>query len=211
MEDEHYRSIKTNFFNIKQLKHENIIKYKALYLNPKQRLCHLVMEYLPYPKLRQGCGENTLRMVFYHLLDALTYLHHRKICHRDIKPDNILADTALGTIKIIDFGVSKNKKLRGRYEEMLTNTGTPFYKAPEMFLGGSYTEKIDSWAAGVTLYELIAGRTPFESEYHSDTIFNITNREPEFSEEDFSSFSPLAKDLISRLLKKKPSERLSCE
>ena len=52
MEDEHYRSIKTIFFNIKQLKHENIIRYKALYLNPKQRLYHLAMEHLPYIPLQ---------------------------------------------------------------------------------------------------------------------------------------------------------------
>jgi len=45
-----------------------------------------------------------------------------------------------------------------------------------MFLGGGYNEKIDSWAAGITLYQLIAGVTPFESEYHSDTIENILTK-----------------------------------
>lgn len=43
MEDEHYRSIKTNFINMKQLKHENIIRYKAIYLNRQKRICKLVM------------------------------------------------------------------------------------------------------------------------------------------------------------------------
>lgn len=50
---------------------------------------------------------------------------------------------------------------------MLTQTGTQYYKAPEMFEGGGYTEKVDSWAVGVTIYEMVVGVTPFASEYHS--------------------------------------------
>lgn len=56
---------------------------------------------------------------------------------------------------------------------MLTITGTLYYRAPEMFTGGGYNEKVDVWAAGVLLYKLVAGVTPFESEYHSNTIANI--------------------------------------
>ena len=54
MEDEHFYFLKTNFINIKQLKHESVISYKALFMNSKQRKCHLVMEYLPYPNLKRG-------------------------------------------------------------------------------------------------------------------------------------------------------------
>lgn len=46
---------------------------------------------------------------------------------------------------------------------MLTVTGTMYYRAPEMFLGGGYDLKVDSWAIGATLYKMIHGRTPFES------------------------------------------------
>lgn len=56
---------------------------------------------------------------------------------------------------------------------MLTNTGTYYYKAPEMFSGAGYTEAVDSWAAGISLYEMVTGTTPFESVYHSETIENI--------------------------------------
>ncbi len=56
---------------------------------------------------------------------------------------------------------------------MLTLTGTPQYRAPEMFEGGGYDERVDIWALGVTLYKLMVGVTPFQSEYHSDTITNI--------------------------------------
>lgn len=56
---------------------------------------------------------------------------------------------------------------------MLTIIGTNFYIAPEVFLGGGYDERIDLWALGVTIFKLIEGKTPFESEYHSDTIRKI--------------------------------------
>ena len=68
-----------------------------------------------------------------------------------------------GIVKVVDLGVSKKMTIRGRYELMLTNTGTYHYKAPEMFEGIGYSEKVDSWAMGVTIYELITGHTPFEA------------------------------------------------
>lgn len=94
---------------------------------------------------------------------------------------------------------------------MLTNTGTYYYKAPQMFLGGGYTQKIDSWAVGITLFQLITGYTPFQSEYHSETINNILNNPVDFNSPEFVNFSSLVKDLISRLLKKNVAERLTCQ
>jgi serine/threonine protein kinase len=95
------------------------------------RNCHTVLEYFPHSPLKPGrLNENELRDAFYKVLDGLSYLHKHHICHRDIKPDNILYDATNQKIKIIDFGVSKNVKIRGRYENMLTDTGTFYYKAP---------------------------------------------------------------------------------
>ena len=94
---------------------------------------------------------------------------------------------------------------------MLTNTGTLYYKAPEMFLGSSYTEAVDSWAAGISLYEMITGKTPFAFEYVIDTIDNIQNAEVDFSHQSFYNYNPLVKSLISHLLKKNPKERMTCK
>lgn len=66
-------------------------------------------------------------------------------------------------IKIIDFGIAKKMIVRKQRVDMLTITGTLFYRAPEMFLGGGYNEKVDIWAAGITLYEVLNGKTPFAS------------------------------------------------
>lgn len=65
---------------------------------------------------------------------------------------------------------------------MLTVIGTPFYEAPEVFLGGGYDERIDIWALGVTIFKLITGFTPFESEYHSTTIQKIKKGDVVFEE-----------------------------
>jgi len=84
---------------------------------------------------------------------------------------------------------------------MLTIIGTHFYLAPEVFLGGGYDERVDLWALGVTIYRLIAGYTPFESEYHSDTIANILKGEVKFDDRIWNKYSPFAKDFVNRLLK----------
>jgi serine/threonine protein kinase len=90
-------------------------------------------------------------------------MHRVGVCHRDLKPDNILHDRRSGHLKIIDLGISKliyNKK-KDTKEKMWTVTGTLQYKAPEMFLGEEYDELVDSWAVGVITYQIMYGRMPF--------------------------------------------------
>ena len=65
-------------------------------------------------------------------------MHEKHVCHRDLKPSNILYDTENKKIKIIDFGTSKKFFRRQHKFDMLTITGTLFYRAPEMFIGGGY-------------------------------------------------------------------------
>jgi calcium-dependent protein kinase len=126
-------------------------------------MAYLVMEYLPLPSLDNYNikNEKDLKDIVSQTIEAIEYLHNRNICHRDVKPDNILYDAAEQKIKIIDFGISKKTFLRGSRRDMLTIIGTHFYLAPEVYLGGGYDERIDLWALGVTIYKLIAGYTPF--------------------------------------------------
>lgn len=86
---------------------------------------------------------------------------------------------------------------------MLTITGTLYYRAPEMFMGGGYNEKVDIWSTGIMIYKLITGRTPFQSEYHSSTINNILTSKLEFTNE-FDRYSPSLKTLITKMLQKNP-------
>jgi serine/threonine protein kinase len=126
--------------------------------------------------------------------------------HRDIKPENILYDEKTKQIKIIDFGISRRFKRRGSRFEMWTITGTLFYRAPEMFSGG-YREGVDIWAVGILIFQLVCGRTPFESEYHSQTIKNIQETELVLSKE-FSRYSHELRSLLLRMLTRNPEERV---
>ena len=134
----------------------------------------LVMELINYPSLKkvQPKDEEVIKKIMFQVLEALSYLHKLDFVHRDIKPENILYDPQTSTVKLIDFGISKRFRRRGSLIDMWTITGTLYYRAPEMFEGG-YREGVDVWAAGVLLYKLVTGQTPFESEYHHQTIQNI--------------------------------------
>jgi len=89
------------------------------------------------------------------LLEAVCYLHSKKIVHRDIKPENVVFNDK-NILKLVDFGTSK--VLKGK--NMRTTHGTPYYIAPEV-LKEHYNEKCDLWSCGVILYILISGIPPF--------------------------------------------------
>ena len=89
------------------------------------------------------------------LFVALNYLNSKNICHRDLKPDNIIIDER-GYLKIIDFGNSV--QLNGFTNTM---TGTPHYMAPEILLRGGYGFSCDYWSVGIIAYETYYGKYPF--------------------------------------------------
>lgn len=104
----------------------------------------------------------------------MEYLHSHRVCHRDIKPENILYALEDGLLKLIDFEVSTLERFND--SEMWTVTGSLFYKAPEMF-SGSYTNKVDVWAVGIVVFELLHGHSPFARELLKDTIDEICHKE----------------------------------
>ena len=88
---------------------------------------------------------------------------------------------------------------------MWTNTGTLYYRAPEMLSGG-YREGVDIWSIGVLLYRLICGKTPFESEYHSQTIKNIREKTVEFPQQ-FEQYSPELKSFLVKIMERNVDDR----
>jgi serine/threonine-protein kinase len=126
-----------------------------------------VMEYVEGVPLTAYCDTHAstipARMkLFRHVCEAVQHAHAHAIIHRDLKPSNILV-RADGTVKLLDFGIAK--QLEG-LEADLTKTGlramTPAYAAPEQVSGGRLGIHTDVYSLGVVLYELLAGRLPFD-------------------------------------------------
>jgi len=130
---------------------------------------YFVMEYVDGIPLTEYCDNHKLSIsqrlkLFRQVCDAVHYAHKNLIVHRDLKPNNILVNSD-GELKLLDFGIAKLLEASG--DDLMTQTGailaTPAYAAPEQLTGGVITTGTDVYALGVLLYELLAGRRPFEA------------------------------------------------
>lgn len=138
VEEEHLLYLRRLFGRLSTLSHPSLITYRTMFINLRRRTCHLVMDYVSHPTLSdyiysrntQPLSEQEIREIMSQLLRILSFLHANKICHRDIKPDNILYDRENNRLWLIDFGVSKLMSERRILKIMMTNTGTCEYKAP---------------------------------------------------------------------------------
>ncbi|XP_059503935.1 microtubule-associated serine/threonine-protein kinase 2 isoform X4 [Stegostoma tigrinum] len=159
------------------------------------------------------------RMYFAETVLALEYLHNYGIVHRDLKPDNLLI-TSMGHIKLTDFGLSKiglmsltTNLYEGHIEkdarEFLDKQvcGTPEYIAPEVILRQGYGKPVDWWAMGIILYEFLVGCAPFFGDTPEELFGQVISDEIAWPEGD-DALPPDAEDLISKLLRQNPLERL---
>ncbi|KFY08902.1 hypothetical protein V492_05808 [Pseudogymnoascus sp. VKM F-4246] len=146
---------------------------------------------------------NRSRFYTAELLCALECLHGFNVIYRDLKPENILLDYS-GHIALCDFGLCK----LDMKDEDRTNTfcGTPEYLAPELLLGQGYTKSVDWWTLGVLLYEMLTGLPPFYDENTNEMYRKILSEPLHFPGSDI--VPPAAKDLLTKLLNRKPEERL---
>lgn len=134
------------------------------------------------------------------LAKTLIYCRSKHIIHRDLKPENLLLDQD-GTIKLADFGWSVHNPDNDRRK---TLCGTADYLAPEVVAKRSYDGQIDNWALGVLMYEFLCGKPPFDDEKESQRFDKIRNVRLVFP----GTVSNDARDLIKKLMKKNPAERL---
>ncbi|MCJ1443920.1 MAG: hypothetical protein MMC23_004420 [Stictis urceolatum] len=146
---------------------------------------------------------NRSRFYTAELLCALECLHGFNVIYRDLKPENILLDYS-GHIALCDFGLCK----LDMKDEDRTNTfcGTPEYLAPELLLGQGYTKTVDWWTLGVLLYEMLTGLPPYYDENTNEMYRKILSEPLHFPGPEI--VPPAAKDLLTRLLDRRPEHRL---
>jgi serine/threonine protein kinase len=95
-------------------------------------------------------------------LKALEYVHSRRICHRDLKPDNLLVDPSKLRLKLIDFGCAK---VLVKGQPNVSYICSRYYRAPELLFGATeYTCAVDLWSIGTILAELLLGHLPFQGQ-----------------------------------------------
>lgn len=128
-------------------------------------------------------------------------MHKKNVIHRDIKPENLLVGLR-GELKIADFGWSVHARSRRK-----TLCGTLDYLPPEMIERKHHDKAVDLWSLGVLVYEFLVGRPPFETETQEETTKLIVEAKVTYP----SFVSPLARDLISKLLVKNAEDRLKLE
>lgn len=191
----------------------------------RKHLC-LVMEYVEggdCANLLKNIGPfppDMARFYFAETVLAVEYLHSYGIVHRDLKPDNLLI-TALGHIKLTDFGLSKMglmslaTNLYEGYLDCETRQfsdkqvyGTPEYIAPEVILRQGYGKPVDWWSMGIILYEFLIGCVPFFGETPEELFAHTVNDDIEWPDTDDWVVQPEAKDLITVLLQHTPRDRL---
>eukprot|EP00826_Nyctotherus_ovalis_P034848 TRINITY_DN2938_c0_g7_i3.p1 TRINITY_DN2938_c0_g7~~TRINITY_DN2938_c0_g7_i3.p1 ORF type:complete len:229 (-),score=75.19 TRINITY_DN2938_c0_g7_i3:371-1057(-) len=166
---------------------------------------------------KQSFSEETAAVIISQLLSAVAYCHERKIVHRDLKPENVLLDSSSPgkiQVKVIDFGTaqvfSSKRKLRA-------TTGTAYYIAPEVLMK-NYNEKCDIWSCGVILYIMLSGTPPFNGKTDDEIIkavkstkFSYYSSLPSHLGHIWKDISPSAKDLINKMIKFPPEQRISAQ
>ena len=140
------------------------------------------------------------------IISAVKYLHTRNppIIHRDIKPENILLDND-GRCKLADFGLS-NFEERNKQREIYCDT--PEYLTHKMINKRGIDERFDLWSLGVLLFEMLTGKTPFNFKGDRSQLYNsIKNLRNVWTDD----FPPLFKDLISKILRLNPDDKLKID
>jgi glycogen synthase kinase 3 beta len=243
LQDKRYKNRELQI--MRKLEHQNIVKLLYFFfLNSDGRddlYLNLILEFVPetvyrvarqYSKQRQQVPMIYVRLYTYQLFRALAYIHHVGVCHRDIKPQNLLIDPESGVLKLCDFGSAKFL-IRG--EPNVSYICSRYYRAPELIFGSTnYTNSIDVWSGGTVLAELLLGHPIFPGDSGVDQLVEIIkllgtpSREqiqqmnPNYREFRFPSIRahswsrvfrsatpPEAIDLVSKLLEYNPAGRLT--
>ena len=194
-----------------KIHHPNIVKLFGHFED--NNYCYFIMEYLSKGNVynlltmdkKRKLSDKVVASIIKDVIYAIYFLHNMNppILHRDIKPENILLNDGLMT-KLTDFGWSN---YIFEEKERRTVCGTPIYFAPEIIKEQEQDGKVDIWCIGVLLFELITGLPPFTGKDLDTLNFNILHLKIAWPKD----INQDAKNLITKILKIEPSQRISLE
>lgn len=225
MSEKEVKKIRQEVTILKALHHKNIVRVYDSFEQEKEFL--IVMEYIKGGELftkivdeEVQFTEEKTRKIVKTLAEALRHCKDRGVVHRDLKPENILltSDGDDFDIKIVDFNLGK--KLDPEvvtFDILETMCGTPNYVAPEVLSKKPYGFKCDIWSLGVISFLLLSGGyLPFfvnpRTEGREELLAKVREGRWKFTpERAWTNVSPMAKDFLSKILRRDPEARLGYE
>ena len=189
-----------------QLKHPSILELFSYFEDSNYvylvvELCHNGEVNRFMKKTGKPFTESQARKIMSQVVNGLLYLHSHGILHRDLTLANLLLTKDMN-VKIGDFGLATQLQLPN--EKHYTMCGTPNFISPEVATRGPHGMESDVWSVGCMLYTLLVGKPPFETEAVKRTLNKVVLGDYNIPD----NISPEAHDLISKLLKKNPGDRL---
>jgi serine/threonine protein kinase/tetratricopeptide (TPR) repeat protein len=190
----HLRRFEIEACAVAALSHPNVCIIHEVIQTEDGRHC-IVMEYIEGMTLRQRMAKDHINVeealdIAIQIASALCSAHRAKIVHRDIKPENVMLRDD-GFVKVLDFGLAKLTETTPEQVNSDADTraidpktlpgvlmGTVAYMSPEQARGLLVDARTDIWSLGVVLYEMIAGRLPFDGPTPTDIIIRIAEKEP---------------------------------
>ena len=203
--------IKEEINILKQLDHPNIVKFYD-YIETNLKI-YIIMEYIKGATLKRlietkhSFSQNEACIIIEKLLSAIAYIHSKNVCHRDVKPENIMMNdyNDLTSLKLVDFGLSAQNF--DNFEDS-NYCGTYLYMAPEQIEKRLYSKEVDVWSVGIILYMLLnEGKHPFytKGESKKKYIENIKKGNVVM----INKVSEMGINLIMSLLERSPTMRIS--
>jgi serine/threonine-protein kinase len=212
-EPDELAEVKERFFREAEtagrLSHPNIV---TIYDTGEEHdFCYIAMELLkggdlaPYVKQGHLLPMDKTVSIVARAAEALGYAHKQGVVHRDIKPANMMYHADTDTLKLTDFGIARLTDSSKTKTGMVL--GTPSYMSPEQLAGKKIEGRSDLFSLGVSLYQMLSGKLPFEGESMAQLMFKIANENPTDILSVNPGVPPALVAFLDKALSKNPDER----